>query len=57
MCTGKGKLGIECFRAIMNDSRLDGIPLILETPEEEDNELSIQGYKREIALLRSLIEK
>lgn len=40
----------------MNDPRLDGIPLILETPPDaEDNALSVQGYKREIALLRSLV--
>ena len=28
---GKGILGAECFRLIMNDSRMDNIPLILET--------------------------
>ncbi len=32
---GTGTLGIEPFRFIMNDSRFDGIPLILETPNEE----------------------
>lgn len=31
---GKGKLGWEPFRLIMNDSRLDDIPLILETIDE-----------------------
>ena len=30
---GKGYLGIEAFRFIMNDSRFDNIPLILETPD------------------------
>lgn len=30
----KGVLGDEVFRLIMNDSHFDGIPLILETPEE-----------------------
>lgn len=30
----KGELGDEVFRLLMNDSRFDGIPLILETPEE-----------------------
>lgn len=29
---GKGKLGLEVFRCIMNDPRLADIPLILETP-------------------------
>ena len=31
---GIGFLGEETFRIIMNDSRFDNIPLILETPEE-----------------------
>ena len=30
----KGTLGLEPFRFIMTDPRLDGIPLILETPDE-----------------------
>lgn len=28
---GKGKLGLECFRYIMNDPRFDDIPMVLET--------------------------
>ncbi len=32
---GKGELGWEPFRLIMNDSRMDEIPLILETIDEE----------------------
>lgn len=31
---GDGMIGIECFRYIMQDARFDGIPLILETPDE-----------------------
>ncbi|MBR6250976.1 MAG: deoxyribonuclease IV [Bacteroidales bacterium] len=31
---GKGEIGIDCFRRIMADPRFDGIPLILETPDE-----------------------
>ncbi|MDD2196130.1 MAG: deoxyribonuclease IV [Bacteroidales bacterium] len=30
---GEGFIGIEAFERIMNDSRFDGIPLILETPD------------------------
>lgn len=30
---GKGEIGAECFRALMADPRLDGIPLILETTD------------------------
>jgi len=31
---GKGLLGEDIFRCIMNDPRMDDIPLILETPDE-----------------------
>ena len=31
---GKGTLGLEFFSRLMNDPRFDGIPLILETPNE-----------------------
>lgn len=31
---GQGELGLDAFRWIMNDSRFDDIPLILETPDE-----------------------
>lgn len=32
---GKGEIGIEGFQAIMADTRLDGKPMILETPDTE----------------------
>jgi AP endonuclease-1 len=50
---GKGKLGIDCFRLIMNDKRFESIPLILETPLVNNDE-SI--YLKEIQLLYSLVE-
>ncbi len=31
---GKGEMGIEPFKLIMNDARFEDIPLILETPDE-----------------------
>lgn len=30
---GKGTLGLETFRMIMNDARFENMPMILETPE------------------------
>lgn len=33
-CIGRGTLGPEFFHRLMNDSRFDGIPLILETPDD-----------------------
>lgn len=47
---GEGMIGMECFRYIMQDTRFDGIPLILETPDE-------QRWPEEIALLKSLAEE
>ena len=31
---GEGQIGIECFRHIARDPRFEGMPLILETPDE-----------------------
>ncbi|MDE6451166.1 MAG: deoxyribonuclease IV [Odoribacter sp.] len=44
---GKGELGINTFRMIMQDDRFDHIPLILETPNEEN-------WTEEIKMLYSL---
>jgi len=46
---GKGSLGIEPFKFIMNDPRFDHIPMVLETPDQ-----SI--WKKEIRLLYSLMD-
>jgi deoxyribonuclease-4 len=43
---GTGTLGMEVFECIMNDSRFDGIPLILETPNEELWAEEIQTLKK-----------
>lgn len=43
---GKGFLGNELFKRLMNDPRFDDMPLILETPEES-------AWAEEIALLYS----
>ncbi|CAZ83178.1 unnamed protein product [Tuber melanosporum] len=47
---GLGFLGLEPFRLIMNDERLEGLPLILETPMEEE-----KTWAEEVKLLESLI--
>lgn len=46
---GKGLMGMDTFNFIINDSRFDDIPLILETPDEE-------RWADEIKLLYSLAE-
>ena len=45
---GKGSLGIETFRAVVNHPALKDKPMILETPNE------LPGYRKEIAILREL---
>lgn len=47
-CIGRGSLGLETFRAIINHPALADKPMILETPNE------LPGYQAEIALLRDM---
>ncbi len=47
---GEGCIGLDAFRYIARDSRFDGIPLILETPDEA-------RWPEEIALLKSFAEE
>lgn len=46
-CLGKGVMGTEPFRLIMQDERFDNIPMVLETPEPD-------LWAQEIEWLRSL---
>ncbi len=43
---GEGSLGWNAFRMIMNDNRFDGIPLILETPDDQKWEEEIKQLKK-----------
>ena len=47
-CLGKGSLGLETFRAIVNHPALRDKPMILETPNE------LPGYAGEIKILREM---
>lgn len=48
---GEGEIGLEAIEKIINNPRLKGIPFYLETPND------IEGYKREIALLKSIYKE
>ncbi len=48
---GKGYIGLDGFRNLVNDGRLEKVPMVLETPAAE------KMYKKELKLLRSLIKK
>lgn len=47
---GEGSIGTEAFKRIVNHPKLKNLPFYLETPNELD------GYEKEIALLKSLYE-
>ncbi|MCU0639793.1 MAG: deoxyribonuclease IV [Candidatus Krumholzibacteria bacterium] len=50
---GKGEIGIEPFRMLVNDARFTKIPMILETPKGPDLREDVEN----LALLRSLRKK
>jgi deoxyribonuclease-4 len=49
---GKGEIGIEAFRLLMNDKRFRNIPKILETPKDE---AMTEDYEN-LAILKGLME-
>ena len=50
---GKGFIGLEGFRNIINDPRFESIPMILETPKSKD----LHEDAENLAVLRSLVAK
>ena len=46
---GAGTLGLDTFRAVVTNTRLVGLPMVLETPQD-----GLGGWAAEIALLRRL---
>jgi deoxyribonuclease-4 len=48
---GKGNIGLEGFRHVVNDSRLAGLPALLETPKGDD----LHEDRENLTMLRSLI--
>jgi len=49
---GKGKLGLEAFRLLMNDERFSHLPMVLETPKDPDLKQDIENLK----VLKSLLQ-
>lgn len=45
---GEGYIGLDAFKKIVNNKRVQGLPFILETPNDDE------GYKKEIKLLRNM---
>ena len=48
---GKGNIGLQAITSFINHAAVKSLPIILETPND------IEGYKKEIELLRSLEKK
>jgi len=49
---GKGHIGVEAFRLLMNDKRFWGLPMCLETPKGPELKEDVEN----LTLLRSLVE-
>jgi deoxyribonuclease-4 len=49
---GKGHIGVEAFRLLLNDKRFWGLPSVLETPKGPD----LAEDRENLTLLRSLID-
>jgi deoxyribonuclease-4 len=49
---GKGFIGVDAFRFLMNDRRFQGIPMVLETPKGE----TMKEDEENLSLLRQLSE-
>ena len=50
---GKGELGLEAFRNLLNDPQFKDHPMVLETPKSEDMHEDVENLK----VLRKLIQK
>ena len=50
---GRGELGLEPFRLLVNDARFRNRPMVLETPKEEGDEKDMDGVN--LATLRGLV--
>lgn len=51
-CIGEGKIGLEAIVKFINNPRLKGLPMILETPQPD-----LAGYGKEIKMLREMSKK
>ena len=50
---GRGRMGMTCFRLLMNDARLANVPKILETEKSEDMHEDLENMQKLLALVGS----
>jgi deoxyribonuclease IV len=48
---GEGEIGVEGFRFVLNDPRWIGVPMLLETPKEDDLKEDLMNLQRLCALV------
>ena len=54
---GKGRIGLEGFRLLLNDPRFAKKPMYLETPKEENGESKgLELDRMNLTVLRSLVK-
>ena len=51
-CIGQGQIGLDAIVKFINNPRLKGLSMILETPQPD-----LEGYGKEIKMLREMSEK
>ena len=48
-CVGEGQIGLDAIVKFINNPRIEGLPMILETPQPD-----LAGYGKEIKMLREM---
>ena len=51
-CVGEGQIGLDAIVKFINNPRIEGLPMILETPQPD-----LAGYGKEIKMLREMRKK
>ena len=52
---GEGEIGVEGFRYVLNDPRWDGIPMLLETPKEDDLKEDLMNLQKLCSLVEDAV--
>jgi deoxyribonuclease-4 len=56
---GRGEVGIEAFRRLVNDRRFEGLPMLLETPKTDGRSPTVVAFdpldEKNLNVLRGLI--
>jgi deoxyribonuclease-4 len=53
---GRGMIGLDGFRNLLNDRRFAKVPMYLETPKEEGGAAGLEHDRKNLTVLRALVE-